>query len=461
VTEPSDEIRFSTQPESPGADVLEAEVEAPPQKRVLEQGLRANWMQVALQVVLVFCVGLTIGTERTVVPIIGRSNFHVRSYTYIASFVISFALVKAVLNLVAGRLSERRGRKPMMIAGWVAAIPIPVLIIAAPDWSWVVAANVLLGINQGLCWSMAVNAKIDLVGAARRGLAVGLDEAGGYGGVALAALITGYLAAAHGLRPAPFIFAIAEIVIALGLSVALMEETLPYAHLEGNQHKSSSKPSGPQPSFLEIFTLTSVRDRTLFALNQAGLVEKFVDALVWVAYPLYFASRHMPVERIGAVVFAYGITWGLVQVPAGHLSDVYGRKVISVAGMVVCGLGVLAVPMVDGFGFWLAAAAVTGLGMALLYPTLQTAAADASPPVWRATALGVYRFWRDSGYVFGALFLGVLANSSGLAASYFGVAIAMFLSAGVLAALMPETRPKEPNAGGGPRLVTDPVTDPR
>lgn len=432
---------------------------APPQ-RELKQGLRANWAQVALQVVLVFCVGLTIGTERTVVPLIGSTTFHVKSYTYIASFVISFALVKAVLNLVAGRLSERRGRKPMMIAGWVAAIPIPILIIAAPDWSWVVLANVLLGINQGLCWSMAVNAKIDLIGAARRGLAVGIDEAGGYGGVAVAALVTGYLAAAYGLRPAPFIFAIAEIVIALGLSLTLMEETLPYAHLEGNRHGASNL-NGPQPSFREIFILTSVRDRTLFALNQAGLVEKFVDALVWVAYPLYFASRHLPVEQIGAVVFSYGIVWGLVQVPAGHLSDVIGRKIISVAGMVLCGLGVLLVPLVDGLGPWLAAAALTGFGMALLYPTLQTAAADAAPPMWRATSLGVYRFWRDSGYVFGALFLGFLANRSGLTASFFGVAIAMFISAGVLAILMPETRPPEPKAGVGSQVVVGEVSGAR
>ncbi len=419
----------------------EARTPTPMPQRELRQGLGVNWVQVLLQVVLVFCVGMTIGTERTVVPLIGSSTFHIQSFTYIGSFVISFALVKAVLNLVAGRLSERRGRRPMMIAGWVAAIPIPILIIAAPNWSWVVLANVLLGINQGLCWSMAVNAKIDLVGFARRGLAVGLDEAAGYGGVALAALVTGYLAAAYGLRPAPFVFAFVVIVIALGLSVALMEETLPYARLEGNRPGAAAKPDVPPPSFLEIFAIASFRDRKLFALSQAGLVEKFVDALVWVAYPLYLTSRHLPVQQVGEVVFAYGIVWGLVQVPAGHVADVIGRKLISVAGMVVCGLGVLAMPLVDGLGLWLASAAVTGLGMALLYPTLQTAAADASPPAWRATALGVYRFWRDSGYAVGAIFLGLLANRSGLASAYFGVAAAMFLSAGVLAALMPETRP--------------------
>jgi len=428
---------------------------------VLGQGFRRNWSQVALQVVLVFCVGLTIGTERTVVPLIGSDTFHLQSYTYIASFVISFAFVKAVLNLVAGRLSESRGRKPMMIAGWVAAIPIPILIIAAPDWSWVVGANVLLGINQGLCWSMAVNAKIDLVGAARRGLAVGLDEAGGYAGVAVAALVTGYLAAAYGLRPAPFIFALVVIIIALGLSIAVMEETLPFARLEGGHRADVPDAQGRPPSMGQVFAWASLRDRTLFAINQAGLVEKFVDSLVWIAFPLYLASRHLSVELIGAVVFAYGIVWGLVQLPVGHLSDVYGRKLISVAGMVVCGLGVLAFPLVDSFALWLLSAGLAGLGMALLYPTLQTAAADASPPGWRATSLGVYRFWRDSGYVFGALFVGLLANSSGLASSYFGVAIAMFVSAGVLVALMPETRPSGPRSQVDVRLITEPVSDQR
>ncbi len=399
------------------------------------QGLRANWAQFTLQMAIIFCVGLTIGTERTVGPLIGSSVFQVRSFTYIASFVISFVVVKAVLNLVGGRLAERLGRRPLLIAGWVVAVPIPLLIIAAPDWSWVVAANVLLGVNQGLAWSMSVNAKIDLVGSARRGLAVGLDEAGGYGGVALAALVTGYLAAAYGLRPAPFLLMLATVLLALALTALLMEETLPYARLEAPAAGASA------PSFPEIVALASFRDRTMFALSQAGLVEKFVDALVWVAYPLYLAARHLPVERIGTVVFVYGIVWGLAQIPAGHLADLVGRKLPIAAGMLICGAGVLAVPLVDGFWPWVAAAAVTGLGMALLYPNLMTAAADASHPSWRATGLGVYRFWRDGGYAVGALFLGLVANGAGLAASYVGVAAAMGASAAVLIALMTETHP--------------------
>jgi MFS family permease len=408
--------------------------------------LRVNWAQFTLQMAIIFCVGLTIGTERTVGPLIGSSTFHVRSFTYIAVFVISFGVVKAVLNLVGGRLAERFGRRPLLMAGWVAGIPIPLLIIAAPDWSWVVVANVLLGVNQGLAWSMSVNAKIDLVGSVRRGLAVGLDEAGGYGGVAVAALVTGYLAAAYGLRPAPFLLMLAVILLALVLTALLMEETLPYARLEA---RPSLGGSSAAPGFLEIVALASFKDRTMFALSQAGLVEKFVDALVWVAYPLYLATRHVPVQEIGAVVFVYGIVWGLAQIPAGQLADVIGRKLPIAVGMLICAASVLAVPLINGFGLWITAAAVTGLGMALLYPNLMTAAADASDPGWRATGLGVYRFWRDGGYAIGALFLGLVANSVGLAASYYGVAAAMGASAVVLIVLMTETHPGRPRVGDG------------
>jgi MFS family permease len=408
--------------------------------RQLRQGLAANWPQFTLQMWLVFCVGLTVGTERTVLPLIGTDVFHLRSLTYIASFVVSFGAVKAVLNLVGGRLAERFGRRPPLIAGWLIAIPIPLLVIFAPSWNWVIAANVLLGINQGLAWSMSVNAKIDLVGPVRRGLAVGLDEAGGYGGVAVAALVTGYLGAAFGLRPAPFWFALGVILVALGLSWLLVQETLPYARLEAPTRSDDGR------TFVELFALASVRDRTMFAVCQAGLIEKFVDALVWVVYPLYLASRGLPVEQIGTVVFVYGIVWGIGQIGAGQLADRIGRKPPIAAGMVLCGLGVLAVPLVQGWGWWLLAAGVTGAGMALLYPNLVTAAADAAQPSWRATGLGVYRFWRDGGYAIGGLFLGFLAAGGGLRASYFGVAAAMLISAAVLIAAMRETRPR-PEAG--------------
>ncbi len=409
------------------------------------QGILVNWRQFTLQMVLILCVGLTIGTERTVLPVLGRETFHVQSFLFISSFVISFGVVKALLNLVGGRLSERYGRKPLLVAGWVTALPIPVLLIAAPSWSWVIAANALLGINQGLAWSMSVNAKIDLAGSAWRGLAVGLDEAGGYGGVALAALITGYLAGAYGLRPAPFIFGGTVIVLALLLTVFLMQETLPYAQAEARRHTSylptPASDARAGLSFPQIFVLASLKDRTMFALSQAGGVEKFVDALVWIAYPLYLRTQHVSVEAIGTVVFAYGMVWGIGQLACGYLADLIGRKIPIAAGMVACSIGVWLFPAVHGLAGWLLLASFTGLGMALLYPNLMTAAADAAHPSWRATGLGVYRFWRDAGYAVGAIFIGLTANVLGLPIAFHAVAVAMAISTLVLIVLMKETRP--------------------
>ncbi len=399
-------------------------------QKEFQQGIRVNAAQFALQMVLIFCVGLTLGTERTVVPLIGREQFRIQSFLVIGSFVISFGFVKAVINLLGGGLSERHGRKPLLVAGWLSALPIPFLLIFAPNWGWVVVANVFLGINQGLAWSMSVNAKIDLAGAPRRGLAVGLDEAGGYGGVAIGALVTGYFAAAYGLRPAPFVFAGLIIVVALLLTSALMVETLPFAIAE----------TGRQGAIVRA----SYSRRTMVAINQAGAIEKFVDALVWIGFPLYLSARHLPVTHIGEVVFVYGLMWGLGQIPAGYLADVIGRKIPIAAGMLACALGVFIFPLLDGLLAWVMAAAVTGLGMALLYPNLMTAAADASPPTWRATGLGVYRFWRDAGYGFGAIFIGLIANALALPATFYGVAIAMGVSAAAIVFAMEETRP----AGG-------------
>jgi len=408
------------------------------QAREFPQGLAANWQQFALQMVLIVAVGMTIGTERTVLPLLGKQAFHVQSFVLIGSFVTSFGLVKAAMNLLGGGLSERYGRRPVLIAGWLSALPVPALLILAPSWSWVIFANVLLGINQGLAWSMSVNAKIDLAGSRHRGLAVGLDEAGGYGGVALAALITGYLAAAFGLRPAPFIFGGLVIAVALLMGIFLVEETLPYALAEARHAPEMTATPLALP---RVFLLASFQDRTLLAINQAGTVEKFVDALVWVGVPLYLASRHLPIAHIGEVVFAYGIVWGLGQIPAGHVADLVGRKIPIATGMLVCAIGVLLLPLASSLGGWLLAAALIGGGMALLYPNLMTAAADASPPAWRASGLGVYRFWRDLGYALGAVGVGLVANAWGLAATFFVVAVAMGVSTLWLVTLMKETRP--------------------
>jgi MFS family permease len=406
------------------------------------QGILVNWRQFGVQMVTILCVGMTLGTERTVLPVLGKQVFHVQSFLVISSFVISFGVVKALLNLAGGPLSERYGRKPVLVGGWISALPIPVILFATPNWTWVVVANILLGVNQGLTWSMSMNAKIDLAGSARRGLAVGLDEAGGYGGVACAALITGYLGGSYGIRHAPFVFAAAVILTGLGIAVLLVRETLPFARGEIPRARSSVWPAAEaRLPFGQMFIHASIKDRTMFAINQAGAIEKFVDALAWIALPLYLSLRHVAIGQIGEVVFVYGAVWGLGQVGAGHLADLVGRKLPIVTGMVLCGIGVTLVPLVDSLPAWFFAAGLTGLGMALLYPNLITAAADASPPSWRATGLGVYRFWRDAGYALGAILIGLTANRWGLTAAFYAVALAMGSSALVLAVAMRETRP--------------------
>ena len=372
------------------------------------QGIRRNWSQFALQLLTVFAVGLTIGTERNVVPVLGRDVLGVESMLVIGSFVVSFGFVKALLNLYGGKWSETYGRKPILIAGWLVALPIPIILVYAPNWWWITLGNVLLGINQGLAWSMSVNAKIDLAGNEARGLAVGLDEAFGYSGVAVGTWVTGLLAAQYGLRPEPFYFLAGVIVIALVVSVLFVEETLPFAQAEAESEKNSG--TDANLPFRSVLKRATWGDRTLFAAAQAGSIEKFVDALVWIAYPLYLTSAGLSVAQVGVVVGVYGGVWGVLQLYTGKLADDIGRRPPIIAGMFIAGIGVLATVLVTGYWLWVLTAGVTGIGMALLYPNLITVASDAAHPSWRATGLGVYRMWRDAGYGFGAILIGVTAD---------------------------------------------------
>ncbi|QLG26508.1 MFS transporter [Halorarum halophilum] len=408
------------------------------------QGIRRNWPQFAIQLLTVFAVGLTIGAERNVVPVIGRDVLGVESMLVIGSFVVSFGFVKALLNLYGGKWSESYGRKPILVAGWLVALPIPVILVYAPNWWWISVGNVLLGINQGLAWSMSVNAKIDLAGGDARGLAVGLDEAFGYGGVAVGAWVTGVLAAQYGLRPAPFYLLAGVIVFALIVSILLVEETLPYAEAEAENEADDADADLP---FRAILARTTWGDKTLFAASQAGSVEKFVDALVWIAYPLYLTTAGLSVAQVGVVVGVYGGVWGVLQLFTGQLADEVGRRPPVVAGMFLAGVGVLATGLVTGYWSWLLAAGVTGVGMALLYPNLITVVGDAAHPTWRATGLGVYRMWRDAGYGFGAITIGVTADLVSTAAAFYVVAAAMFLSGGIVLVWMRETHPEleQPN----------------
>ena len=413
-------------------------------------GIRANLSQLAVQTLLVFFVGITIGLERNVIPVLAEEEFAIASTAVILSFVVSFGLVKGILNLVGGFLSESWGRKPVLIVGWLAALPIPLIIIWAPNWWWIVGANVLMGINQGLAWSMTVTAKFDMVEAKWRGMATGVNEFAGYSGVAIGALVTGFLAAEYGLRPVPFYFGLAVILTALGIASVLAKETRHLAQAEaheldltqaGNTSPIGTAVSVESFSFLDVFKFTTWQDKAMLATSQAGLIHKFTDALVWVSFPLYFKSQGLEVDQIGLIIGVYGLTWGVLQLATGTMTDRIGRKWPIVSGMFLCGGGVWATIALSGMASWLGIAAVIGLGMALLYPSLLAAVADVSHPRWRATSLGVYRMWRDLGYAVGAIMIGVISDLIGFNYGFYFTAVAMFVSGSFVALWMYETAP--------------------
>ncbi len=414
-------------------------------------GIRPNIGQFAQQLLQVFFVGLTIGMQRTVVPALAETEFGVPpgSFTLLMAFVVSFGFVKGAMNFVSGRVSEKVGRRKVLIWGWLIALPIPFIFLYAPSWNWIVAANVLLGINQGFAWSMTVTSKLDIVRPEQRGVATGFNEFAGYGGVALAGLITGYLASYFDPRWSLFVFGLSVILLALVSALLFSKETIHWARAESAAHKAGTY-AGPRPRFpknvsehpstKEIFTLVSFRHRTFSALSQAGCVEKFVDALVWVFFPVYLHARGLSLIDISWIVGVYGFVWGGSQLWTGPLSDAVGRKWPIVIGMWTCAAGIAATLFAEGMVEWSLSAGVTGVGMALLYPTLIAAIGDISHPNWRGSSLGVYRFWRDLGYGIGALLLGVIADTFGtLEAGFWFTAGAMALSGLWVAFAMDET----------------------
>jgi MFS family permease len=419
----------------------------------LRHGIRANLGQISHQLMQVMLVGFAIGMTRTVVPALAESEFGLErgSFLLLTSFVVAFGTVKAVMNFVAGRWSERIGRKRVLFWGWVVALPIPVMIWYAPAWSWIVAATVLLGINQGLCWSMTQTAKLDITRAEERGLTMGLNEFSGYVGVAIAGIVTAYAAEALGARMGLLVFGMAVVVVALVLTVVWVKDTLPWAKAETAAHRAAPPKSLPRypsgvsehPTTGEVFALMSWRDRRLFAISQAGLVEKFVDALVWALFPVFLVGQGAGLPEVGWIVGVYGFVWGGSQLFTGRLSDHVGRFWPNVLGMWISGAGVAMVVLDEGSLWWSVSAGVAGFGMALLYPNLSAAVADITPPAWRGSAIGIYRFWRDLGYTIGALGLGLAASLTGAAeAAFWFVAISMFVSGGLLLWLGEETHPR-------------------
>ncbi len=390
---------------------------------VVQLGLGANWQQFTLLVIVNAFVGGMVGLERSIVPLLGQRVFGLASTTAVLSFIVSFGVVKAASNLFAGRLSDRIGRKGVLVVGWLVGLPVPFLIIFAPTWGWIVFANVLLGINQGLCWSTTVIMKIDLVGPARRGLAMGINEAAGYLAVSLAAIAAGYLAATYALRPQPFLLGVAFALAGLLLSLFFVRES------RGHARHEAALLSPP------------LEHRTLFSVCQAGLVNNLNDGLAWGVLPLFFAAHGLSIAQIGLLAGIYPGVWGVTQLVTGALSDRIGRKGMIAGGMMLQGVAIGLLPFTRGFAWWAVDLILLGLGTALVYPTLLAAVSDVVHPNWRASAVGVYRLWRDSGYAIGAGLSGVLADLFGVSWAIGAIAGLTFLSGVVVSGVMRETLP--------------------
>jgi len=391
-------------------------------------GLRANWQQFVLLVAVNAFVGGMVGLERSVLPLLAKDEFGITSKAAAVSFISTFGLAKALTNLFAGHLAGEVSRKRLLVVGWLFGLPVPLLLIWAPSWGWIVGANLLLGVNQGLTWSMTVNMKIDLVGPRNRGLALGFNEAAGYMSVAAAAFLTGVIAAEYGLRPEPFYLGIALAAGGLAISALLVKDTSPFVALESQQHQTLGRiPLG------RTFAEATWRRPQLWGVSQAGFVNNLNDGLIWGIFPLYFASQDLSLGRIAVLAAAYPLIWGFLQLLTGWLSDRTGRRPLIVGGMMLQGVAIWFVTLGHSFEGWLASVALVGIGTAMVYPTLMAAISDAVHPEQRSGALGVYRFWRDAGAIAGALLGGLLADAFGFSAAIQVVAVLTLVS-GIVAA---------------------------
>jgi MFS family permease len=424
-------------------------------------GLRPNINQFSILVLVNAFVGAMIGLEQTVVPLIGRNEFGIESNALIVSFIASFGAVKAVLNLFAGNMSDRWGRKSMLVLGWAFGLPVPFILLFAPDWNWIIFANILLGINQGLTWSMTVNMKIDLVGKQRRGLALGLNEFAGYLSVAIVGFVTGYLAASFGLKPYPFLLGIAFALLGFMISWLIVKDTRKFTLLEikenedefakinknnlDNHNKSAASDAIENErigniTFGQVFHETSWKNHSLLSVSQAGLVNNLIFGVSWGLFTLYFASYSVSVSDIGFLKALHPGIWGILQLVTGSLSDKVGRKILIYPGMFVQGVGIWIVLFFNSMPGWMTGMSLLGIGTALVYPTLLAAISDIAHPKWRATSLGVYRFWRDLGFVFGAIGIGFIADLLSISIAIQLVAWIAIASGIFVLLVMKETR---------------------
>ncbi|MGE0397448.1 MAG: MFS transporter [Kofleriaceae bacterium] len=410
-------------------------------------GLGPNLAQFSLLVLVNAFVGAMVGLERTILPAIAEEEFQLAAHAAVLSFIVVFGITKALTNYVAGRLSDRVGRKRVLVGGWLVALPVPFLLMWAPTWGWVLAANVLLGISQGLTWSTTVIMKIDLAGPMRRGFAMGLNEFAGYGAVALSALATGYVAATYGLRPEPFYLGVGFAVLGLALSAILVRETHHHAHHEATHHAAPA----PTLSQREIFMRTSFTDRELSSISQAGLVNNLNDGMAWGLFPLFYAAADISLERIGWLAALYPAVWGLGQLVTGALSDRIGRKWLIAGGMWVQAAGIALIALSSELLGFAGGSVLLGAGTAMVYPTLLAAIGDVAHPTWRASSVGIYRLWRDLGYALGAVIAGVTADALGIHAAIWVVAAITFASGVVVAARMRETLGRTSSDGLAPQ----------
>jgi MFS family permease len=398
-------------------------------------GLRENLAQFSLLVVVNAFVGAMVGIERSILPLLADREFHLAARSAMLSFIVVFGVTKALTNYAAGRLSDRIGRKQVLVAGWIVAIPVPFLLMWAPTWTWILVANAFLGVSQGLTWSTTVIMKIDLVGSARRGFAMGLNEFAGYGALAGAALLTGWIAARQGLRPDPFYPGVAFMAIGLALSLLFVRETRGHVTLESTFNMAPSEPMSAR----EVFWKTTLTDRNLSSVSQAGLVNNLNDGMVWGLFPLLFAAANLSIDRIGALAAIYPATWSVGQLATGALSDQIGRKWFIAGGMWVQAAGIAAVIVANGFAGFAFGGVLLGVGTAMVYPTLLAAIGDVAAPAWRASSVGVYRLWRDLGYAVGAVLAGLTADAFGLKDAMWVVAVITFLSGVIVGVRMDET----------------------
>jgi len=402
-------------------------------------GLRENLGQFALLVVVNAFVGGMVGIERSILPAIAEREFHLAARTAALSFIAAFGVAKALTNYAAGSLSDRVGRRHVLIGGWLIAIPVPFLLMWGPSWTWIVIGNVLLGASQGLTWSTTVIMKIDLVGPRQRGLAMGLNEFAGYLAVGVSALATGWIAATYGLRPQPFYLGVVFVALGLGLSVTLVRDTTAHA-----SHESTLVAASPAAAVLsprEVFWRTTLEDRNLSSISQAGLVNNLNDGMAWGLLPIVFATAGMTLHQIGWLSAIYPVTWSIGQLLTGAISDRTGRRSLVVWGMWTQAVGIVVIAFATTFSAFTLGSVLLGVGTAMVYPTLLAAVGDVAHPSWRASAVGVYRLWRDLGYAFGALLAGITADLLGLTAAVLTIAALTFASGVVAAVRMTETLP--------------------